>query len=103
MARSACWSWQTALVPSGQTLKQLRYEASGNTGGFADAQFKIKVPRSGLEINVPTSTLGALENAGVNKIFGCRRGECGLCLLPIPGGVPTSAEPSSGFGKLVLS
>jgi len=27
--------------------------------------------------------LEALEDAGVDMIFGCRRGECGLCVLPI--------------------
>ena len=38
-----------------------------------------------LEIDVPINQtmLEALEGAGVDMIFDCRRGECGLCALPI--------------------
>ncbi|TGN74166.1 oxidoreductase [Bradyrhizobium yuanmingense] len=70
---------------AGRPATHLRYETFGNTGGFADAPFKIRVPRLGLEIDVPAhrSMLEALEDAGVNMILGCRRGECGLCGLPI--------------------
>ncbi len=31
------------------------------------------------------SLLDALEGAGVQMIYDCRRGECGLCALPIVG------------------
>ncbi|GLR89656.1 PDR/VanB family oxidoreductase [Bradyrhizobium iriomotense] len=70
---------------AGRPATHLRYESFGNTGGFAAAPFKIRVPRLGLEIDVPAhrSMLEALEDAGVGMIFGCRRGECGLCVLPI--------------------
>jgi ferredoxin-NADP reductase len=62
----------------------LRYETFGSTG-LAANPFKIRIPRLGLEIDVPAnrSMLEALEDAGVDMIFGCRRGECGLCALPI--------------------
>ncbi|WP_439406840.1 PDR/VanB family oxidoreductase [Bradyrhizobium sp. DASA03076] len=70
---------------AGRPTAHLRYETFGNTGGFADAPFKIRIPRLSLEIDVPAhrSMLEALEDAGVDMIFGCRRGECGLCVLPI--------------------
>ncbi|WP_445219672.1 PDR/VanB family oxidoreductase [Bradyrhizobium sp. Pa8] len=70
---------------AGRPAACLRYETFGNTGGLADGPFKIRVPRLGLEIDVPAhrSMLEALEDAGVDMIFGCRRGECGLCVLPI--------------------
>lgn len=47
--------------------------------------FKIRIPRLGLEVDVPAnrSMLEALEDACVDMIFGCRRGECGLCVLAI--------------------
>lgn len=70
---------------AGRPLAHLRYETFGNAGNFADVPFKIRIPRLGLEVEVPAnrSMLDALEDAGVDMIFGCRRGECGLCVLPI--------------------
>jgi ferredoxin-NADP reductase len=69
---------------AGRPAAHLRYETFGS-GGSAAAPFKIRIPRLGLEIDVPAnrSMLEALEDAGVDMIFGCRRGECGLCALPI--------------------
>jgi ferredoxin-NADP reductase len=69
---------------SGRPAVQLRYEMFGNSATAA-TPFKIRIPRLDLEIDVPAdrSMLEALENAGVDMIFGCRRGECGLCALPI--------------------
>jgi ferredoxin-NADP reductase len=70
---------------AGRPAAQLRYETFGSGGSFASAPFKVSIPRLGLEIDVPAnqSMLEALEDAGVDMIFGCRRGECGLCVLPI--------------------
>lgn len=70
---------------AGKPAAQLRYETFGTGGSFAAAPFKVGIPRLGLEIDVPAnqSMLEALEDAGVDMIFGCRRGECGLCVLPI--------------------
>lgn len=70
---------------AGRPAAQLRYETFGSSGSFAAAPFRIRIPRLGLDIDVPAdrSMLEALEDAGVDMIFGCRRGECGLCALPI--------------------
>jgi vanillate O-demethylase ferredoxin subunit len=70
---------------AGRSAAQLRYETFGSGGGFASAPFKVRIPRLGLEVDVPAnrSMLEALEGAGVDMIFGCRRGECGLCVLPV--------------------
>ena len=45
----------------------------------------MKIPRLGLEVAIPTdqTMLKTLEAAGVGMIYDCRRGECGLCALPI--------------------
>ena len=70
---------------SGRPIDQLRFETFGSSGRFASQPFKLKIPRLCLEIDVPANQtmLDALEAAGVEMIFDCRRGECGLCALPI--------------------
>ncbi|HLZ01930.1 MAG TPA: PDR/VanB family oxidoreductase [Bradyrhizobium sp.] len=88
MLEAAKRFWREA----GRPPAQLRYETFGSGGSFVAAPFKVRIPRLGVEIDVPAnrSMLEALEDAGVDMIFGCRRGECGLCVLPIveaPGGV----------------
>jgi ferredoxin-NADP reductase len=70
---------------SGRPIDQLRFETFGNSGRFASEPFKVKIPRLGCELDVPVgqTMLEALEAAGIDMIFDCRRGECGLCALPI--------------------
>jgi ferredoxin-NADP reductase len=81
MLEAAKGLWRDA----GRPAAQLRYETFGSGGTFAAAPFTIRIPRLGLEVDVPAnrSMLEALEDAGVDMIFGCRRGECGLCALSI--------------------
>ncbi len=66
-------------------MDQLRFETFGNSGRFATEAFKVKIPRLGMEVQVPSNKtmLDALEAAGVAMISDCRRGECGLCALYI--------------------
>jgi vanillate O-demethylase ferredoxin subunit len=81
MLEDAKREWQR----SGRPVDQLRFETFGNSGRFASEQFKVKIPRLGREIDVPVNQtmLDALESAGVDMIFDCRKGECGLCALRI--------------------
>ena len=81
MLEDAKREWQR----SGRPVDQLRFETFGNSGRFASEPFKVKIPRLGLEIDVPLNQtmLETLEGAGVDMMFDCRRGECGLCALPI--------------------
>ena len=81
MLEDAKREWQR----SGRPVDQLRFETFGNSGRFASEQFKVKIPRLGREIDVPVNQtmLDALESAGIEMIFDCRKGECGLCALPI--------------------
>jgi ferredoxin-NADP reductase len=69
----------------GRPIDQLRFETFGSSGRFPSEPFKLKIPRLGLEIDVPfnQTMLEALESAGIDTIFDCRKGECGLCALPI--------------------
>jgi ferredoxin len=63
----------------------LRFETFGSGGRFAAEPFKVRIPRLGLEVDVAINQtmLEALEAAGIDMIFDCLRGECGLCALPI--------------------
>ncbi|HST95621.1 MAG TPA: PDR/VanB family oxidoreductase [Microvirga sp.] len=81
MLEAAKRAWQK----SGRPVDQLRFETFGNSGRYATEAFRVKIPRLGVEIEVPQNRtmLEALEDAGVGMIYDCRRGECGLCALYI--------------------
>lgn len=72
---------------SGRPIEGLRFETFGNSGRYAAERFTVDIPRLGLTFDVPPNQtlLDALEGAGVGMIHDCRRGECGLCTLPILG------------------
>jgi len=70
---------------SGRPDDLLRFETFGRSGRFPTVPFTVRVAGDGRAIEVPPgrSMLEALEAAGVEMISDCRRGECGLCALPI--------------------
>lgn len=74
-----------AWAAAGRPEADLRYETFGSSGRFAPQPFGVKVPRHGIDITVPTdcSLLDALELAGVQALYDCRRGECGLCAMDV--------------------
>jgi len=74
-----------AWAESGRPIDHLRFETFGNSGRFASEPFSVKIPRLGRKIEVAQNVtmLDALEAAGIEMIYDCRRGECGLCALPI--------------------
>ena len=76
-------AWQSG----GRPIDGLRFETFGNSGRYAAQRFTVNIPRLGLTFEVPPNRtlLDALEGAGVGMIHDCRRGECGLCTLPILG------------------
>ncbi|MFF1254391.1 PDR/VanB family oxidoreductase [Pseudarthrobacter sp. NPDC058329] len=63
------------------SVPNLRYETFGNSGWYNPEDFLVRIPRLGIEANVPQgrSMLEALEDAGVDMMSDCRKGECGLC------------------------
>jgi vanillate O-demethylase ferredoxin subunit len=81
MLEAARRAWQR----SGRPVDGLRFETFGNSGRFASEAFVVKIPRLGIVVEVAQNQtmLDALEEAGVDMIFDCRRGECGLCALDI--------------------
>jgi vanillate monooxygenase ferredoxin subunit len=74
-------AWAEARRPP----SALRFETFGSSGRFAPEAFKVRVPRLNLEATVPhdVSMLEALECAGADMMFDCRRGECGLCAIKV--------------------
>jgi vanillate O-demethylase ferredoxin subunit len=74
-----------AWAESGRPVDKLRFETFGNSGRFASEPFQVKIPRLGRVVEVPQNRtmLDALQEAGIDMIFDCRRGECGLCALDI--------------------
>ncbi|WP_207482819.1 2Fe-2S iron-sulfur cluster-binding protein, partial [Arenibaculum pallidiluteum] len=74
-------AWQD----SGRPVDGLRFETFGSSGRHAAEAFRVCIPRLGREVEVPRnqSMLEALEAAGVEMIYDCRRGECGLCAVRI--------------------
>ncbi len=81
MLENAKRQWQQ----SGRPAEQLRFETFGNSGRYASEPFTVKIPRLGMQVDVPQNVtmLDALEAAGIEMISDCRRGECGLCALTI--------------------
>lgn len=76
-----------AWTAHGHAPSRLRFETFGNSGWFAPESFTVRVPALGLETVVPTSStlLEALESAGADALFDCRKGECGLCEARVVG------------------
>lgn len=76
-------AWRTA----GRLPGQLRFETFGSSGRHPNQAFTVAIPRLSLELAVAAhqTLLGALEQAGVDVMSDCRRGECGLCALDVLG------------------
>jgi vanillate O-demethylase ferredoxin subunit len=74
-------TWQDAGLPQAN----LRYETFGSSGWFDPEEFMARIPGRRVETTVrPDETLlEALTRAGVDLMYDCRKGECGLCLLDV--------------------
>lgn len=81
MLEAAKRAWRDA----GRRTDRLRFETFGASGAWPPSEFRVKIPRLAKDILVPPTMtmLDALEAAGVEMISDCRKGECGLCALPV--------------------
>ena len=70
---------------AGRPQADLRFETFASGGLYAPEAFRVKIPRLGIDLEVPPdrSMLDVLEGAGVEVMYDCRRGECGLCALDV--------------------
>lgn len=64
-------------------LPNLRYETFGNSGWFDPEEFQLRVRGSSetAVVSPNESILEALERIGVEAMYDCRKGECGLCVV----------------------
>ena len=76
---------RSAWLVAGRPEADLRFETFGSSGASAPQAFRVQIPRHGLDITVPAdcSLLEALEQAGIEQLYDCQRGECGLCALDV--------------------
>jgi len=72
-------------LASGRPVSRLRYEVFGDNGRFAETPFEVSVLNRDIDILVrpDQSLLDALIGAGVDMVYDCQRGECGLCAVRI--------------------
>jgi ferredoxin-NADP reductase len=73
--------WETTGLPP----HNLRFETFGSSGWFQPEEFLVTIPRRQVRTTVRTdeTILEALTRAGVDLMYDCRKGECGLCLLDV--------------------
>lgn len=76
---------KTAWAAAGRPVSRLRYEVFGDSGLFAEKPFTVDILNRDLSVPVrPDQTLlEALLEAGVDLIYDCQRGECGLCAVTV--------------------
>jgi ferredoxin-NADP reductase len=76
---------KTAWIESGRPISRLRYEVFGDSGLYTEQAFEVEILNRGLKVAVrPDQTLlEALIDGGVEMIYDCQRGECGLCAVRI--------------------
>jgi vanillate O-demethylase ferredoxin subunit len=70
---------------SGRPMSRLRFEVFGDSGRFAEQAFHVNVPHreKSIEVRADQTMLDALMEAGIDMIYDCRRGECGLCAITV--------------------
>ena len=70
---------------NGRMLSRLRYEVFGDSGRFAEEPFEVRLAGNerSLSVRSDQSMLEALIAAGVDVIYDCQRGECGLCAVEV--------------------
>jgi vanillate O-demethylase ferredoxin subunit len=61
---------------------------SGTLAAAGDQPFQVELKASGLALDVPVgkSVLDVMLEAGLDPMFDCRRGDCGVCVAQILGG-----------------
>ncbi|KPM48919.1 PDR/VanB family oxidoreductase [Jiulongibacter sediminis] len=81
MLEAAKLAWFQSALPA----EDLRYETFGTTGLYPTVAFKVNLPRFNktVEVSANQTLLDALEEEGIEVMYDCKRGECGLCQVDI--------------------
>lgn len=87
MLEAAKHAWHARGLPE----PDLRFETFGASGRFAAQDFRVTLPRLNRSVTVGArqSLLDALLTAGIDMMYDCRKGECGLCAVDVVGGSGT--------------
>ena len=76
---------------SGWPPARLHFESFGGAVALGrDRPIRLELRASGRTLEVPAdqSILDALIDAGLDPLFDCKRGECGMCMTTVLGGTP---------------
>lgn len=76
---------KSAWAAAGRPVSRLRYEVFGDSGLFAEKSFSVDILNRDITVSVRSdqTLLDALLGAGVDMIYDCQRGECGLCAVKV--------------------
>jgi vanillate O-demethylase ferredoxin subunit len=76
---------KAAWAESGRAPSRLRFEVFGDSGQFSEVPFAVEIPalNKTIEVRSDQSLLEALLQSGVDMVYDCRRGECGLCAVDV--------------------
>jgi len=80
-----------AAVDRGVPAGRIHYELfKAETGAAADSAFEVELRSTGQVIAVAANQtiIDALEQAGVDVLCDCRRGDCGICQCGVISGTP---------------
>lgn len=85
---------QHAWITSGRPPARLRFETFGNSGNLPTTPFIVRVPRLGLDVEVPpeSTAVQALEAAGAEVMSDCLRASAGCASSRFS---PWDQEPST--------
>ena len=100
-----------AAKAAGWPPAAIHFELFGSDGPKAgDTAFTVEFARSGksAEVTVGRTILDVMEELGLNPIFDCRRGECGVCIADVLEGEPDHrdmnlSEREKQAGKLICT
>jgi vanillate O-demethylase ferredoxin subunit len=76
---------RAAWRDAGRPPTNLRFETFASSGAYPNERFTVTVEDYGVDVEVPEdrSMLEALRAAGVEVMYDCLRGECGLCTVDV--------------------
>ena len=83
---------KTAWAVEGRPAERLHFELFTATPAPAagDSAFEVEIKSTGQVVTVAPgqSIIDALEEAGLDVVYDCRRGDCGICQTEVLDGIP---------------
>jgi vanillate O-demethylase ferredoxin subunit len=81
---------KTAAGALGHPPERLFYELFTPTPAAGDGPFEVQVKSTGQVVTVGAnqSIIDALTAAGLDVVYDCRRGDCGVCQTGVSAGAP---------------